>query len=189
MRCSVPPPPPIDPALPEHPLGAYVPSRRGRPPSRPSLPTCRGGRAYVGTAGYVLERSPDHPRANSWGDVPQHRLVMECLLGRLLGSKEIVHHEDEVRANNHPSNLALHTPRSHHLLHHKGRWLAPLTEVQVREALEGRTTQQAATVLGVHPQTLRNRFGHLLEKRRSPQGAFPEDFVRQVRVLAQNPAV
>ncbi len=43
-----------------------------------------------------------------------------------------------------------------------------LTEQQVQTALEGRTTEQAASLLGVHPQTLRNRFDHLLEKRRSP---------------------
>jgi len=43
-----------------------------------------------------------------------------------------------------------------------------LDEQQVRIALQGRTTEQAASHLGVHTQTLRNRFDHLLEKRRSP---------------------
>lgn len=43
-----------------------------------------------------------------------------------------------------------------------------LSEQQVRQALQGRTTEQAAQSLGVHPQTLRNHFDHLLEKRRSP---------------------
>lgn len=43
-----------------------------------------------------------------------------------------------------------------------------LTESQVSQALHGRTTEQAAMHLGCHPMTLRNRFDHLLEKRRSP---------------------
>lgn len=43
-----------------------------------------------------------------------------------------------------------------------------LTEHQVREALQGRNTREAADLLGVHPQTLYNRFDHLLKKRKSP---------------------
>jgi hypothetical protein len=43
-----------------------------------------------------------------------------------------------------------------------------LTEEQVREAVRGRTTLEAARVLGVHAQTLYNRFGHLLTKRTTP---------------------
>gem|GEM_PF-4001599 len=45
---------------------------------------------------------------------------------------------------------------------------ADLTEDQVREALLGRTTEDAALLLDVHPQTLYNRFDHLLDKRNSP---------------------
>lgn len=41
-------------------------------------------------------------------------------------------------------------------------------EDEVREALRGRTTAEAAAFLGCHPQTLYNRFDHLLEKRNSP---------------------
>lgn len=44
----------------------------------------------------------------------------------------------------------------------------PLEEPSVREALEGRSTLEAAALLGVHHQTLRNRFPHLLRKRVSP---------------------
>lgn len=45
---------------------------------------------------------------------------------------------------------------------------ALLSEESVRAALQGRTTAEAADLLGVNHQTLRNRFGHLLQKRASP---------------------
>lgn len=52
---------------------------------------------------------------------------------------------------------------------HGIRWVSAavrqLAEPVVREALQGRTTQEAAEVLGVSHQTLRSRFGHLLLKR------------------------
>lgn len=50
----------------------------------------------------------------------------------------------------------------------KSAGIAHLTEDQVREALQGRTTEDAALLLDVHPQTLYNRFDHLLDKRNSP---------------------
>jgi transposase-like protein len=43
-----------------------------------------------------------------------------------------------------------------------------LTEKKVREALQGRTTKDAAVLLGVNQQTLYNHFSHLLAKRASP---------------------
>lgn len=55
-----------------------------------------------------------------------------------------------------------------------------LTEGMVREALLGRTTREAARLLGCHQQTLYNRFDHLLKKRKSPtrkgsgRGASPD---------------
>lgn len=43
-----------------------------------------------------------------------------------------------------------------------------LTEDRVREALQGRTTLEAAVYLGVSHKTLRYKFDHLLVKRKSP---------------------
>jgi len=43
-----------------------------------------------------------------------------------------------------------------------------LDEQSVREALQGRTTLQAAAILECHPQTLYNKFSHLLNKRTKP---------------------
>jgi DNA-binding CsgD family transcriptional regulator len=43
-----------------------------------------------------------------------------------------------------------------------------LSERSVREALQGRSSKEAADFLGVHHQTLRNHYDHLLKKRASP---------------------
>jgi hypothetical protein len=176
----------------------------------------RGGRTKFDMNGYILEHAPHHPRSDQYGYVAQHRLVMERKLGRYLTRKEVVHHEDDDKANNHPDNLRLFACQADHMRHHRLQdalcynlevvekvrqiaadpkaplyslgispptvqkicrmygieWkranLADLTEEQVREALQGRTTEEAAIVLQVHPQTLYNRFDHLLDKRNSP---------------------
>ena len=49
----------------------------------------------------------------------------------------------------------------------RGR-VAGMTDKTVREALRGRTTIEAAAHLGVHVQTIYNRFDHLLTKRTKP---------------------
>lgn len=54
-----------------------------------------------------------------------------------------------------------------------GAIVSELTEQTVREALQGRTTNQAAAVLGVHPMTLYNHFDHLLTKRAKPRSLDP----------------
>lgn len=139
--------------------------------------------------GYVVEYSPDHPHASS-RCVLQHRLVMECVLGRILDPSEIVHHKNGVKTDNRPENLELHTRHSHGMEHAeelRALLSAPLDRERVREALQGRTTKEAARALGVHSQTLYNRFGDLLSKRRSPGGEFAPEFVERVRRLAGDP--
>ena len=51
----------------------------------------------------------------------EHRVVMECKLGRALTSDEVVHHINEVKEDNRPENLEIMTPAAHTKHHHKER--------------------------------------------------------------------
>jgi len=51
----------------------------------------------------------------------QHRVVAERMLGRKLRKGEIVHHIDENKKNNHPSNLLVMTQAQHCRLHFHGK--------------------------------------------------------------------
>ena len=190
MRRSDSPQPRLDREPPPHPLGSYRPGPGGRPrkPGRPR--SYRGGYTTIDPGGYIREYSPDHPKADALKTMAQHRLVMEGVLGRLLEPTEIVHHKNRNRADNRAANLELHDRKSHWLEHvHDHSNKIELTEDQVRTALRGRTTDQAAALLGLHPQTLRNRFGHLLTRRRSPGAALPEPTADLVRSMAADPKI
>lgn len=82
------------------------------------LSTCKGG-------GYKYCRTnPPHPRANSKGLYPLHRVLVENRLGRLLAPGEVVHHDDEDKANDGEQNLLLKTRSEHARLH--ARTVAPI---------------------------------------------------------------
>jgi len=68
-------------------------------------PNWNGGRRKHD--GYILVLSPNHPYAQVDGYVREHRLVMEKKIGRYLLPEEVVHHDDENKANNKPENLRL----------------------------------------------------------------------------------
>jgi hypothetical protein len=70
----------------------------------------RGGR-IVTEHGYILVYKPEHPAARSNGYVPEHRVVMEEKLGRLLFDGETVHHKNGVRNDNRIKNLELWVSR------------------------------------------------------------------------------
>lgn len=73
---------------------------------------CKGG-------GYKYCRTePKHPKANSKGLYPLHRVLMENKLGRLLRDDEDVHHKDEDKSNDVIGNLEL-KDHADHARHHK----------------------------------------------------------------------
>jgi hypothetical protein len=78
------------------------------------LSICKGG-------GYQYCRTdPPHPKRNSKGLYPLHRVVAENKIGRLLESWEHAHHVDGDKFNNSEENLEVLTA-SEHGKHHKPR--------------------------------------------------------------------
>lgn len=141
-------------------------SSLGRKPNPHAPPSYTGGRTYIDQRGYVQEKVPDHPKCSSQGYVQQHRLVAEKKVGRYLSGLEIVHHLNGQRDDNRPENLEILSTRSDHGRVHaqeiRVRFQAPLTEESVREALQLGSLSRAAAILGVHSQTIRNRFPELV---------------------------
>lgn len=83
-----------------------------------SNPRWSGGR-YVTTLGYAMVLMPGHHRAigrNRY--VPEHTLVAERCLGRLLAPGETVHHINEVKDDNRPENLYLFPSQREHKRYH-----------------------------------------------------------------------
>ena len=70
---------------------------------------------------YVFARCDGHPKANSWGYVYKHILVIEKMIGRYLKKGERVHHRDKDAHNNRLSNLRLCCSESEHKLIHSGK--------------------------------------------------------------------
>lgn len=67
---------------------------------------------------YVSVLAPSHPSADARGYVYEHRLVMEGALGRYLTRFEVVHHINQMKDDNRPSNLLLCASQSEHLAIH-----------------------------------------------------------------------
>lgn len=127
-----------------------------------------GGSTRRNKWGYVTEYvGANHPLAYKSGYALQHVLVMVDWLGTDLPEGAEIHHIDGDPTNNRIDNLALTTQKGHKAFHRPGN-TAVLSAEEVKKALKGRTIAEAATHLGVNHQTLRNRFPHLLDCRKSP---------------------
>jgi hypothetical protein len=95
-------------------------------------PNWQGGRK-VDKRGYVyINVGRDHPMAGTTPYVAEHRLVMAEMLGRWLTWDEIVHHIDEDKGNNDPSNLELKDRASHMRAHYAGK-PRPSAKAQARK--------------------------------------------------------
>lgn len=74
----------------------------------------RGSGRSITTDGYVRLHRPDHPMAQAYGWVLEHRMVAYDL-GLLTGPEDNrhVHHTDGDKQNNDPGNLAVLTHEEH----------------------------------------------------------------------------
>lgn len=117
---------------------------KARDQSGAASSTWNGGKTKT-TAGYVMERAPDHPDAYDNGYVMQHRLVMEQVLGRKLESWERVHHKNGIRTDNRPENLELWIVKGQSKKDPAGQRADDLIELLVSKAER----------YGIHPPALR----------------------------------
>ena len=68
--------------------------------------------------GYISILIPEHPHANKYGRVLEHRLVMEKSLGRYLSPVEVVHHKGR-KNDNRIEKLMLFKDENAHRAYHK----------------------------------------------------------------------
>lgn len=80
-------------------------------------PNYKGGR-YLGSDGYFMIISLDHPNRDKHHYVREHRLVAEKCLERYLTRVEVIHHINEVKTDNNPENLYLFASEKEHNKHH-----------------------------------------------------------------------
>lgn len=83
-------------------------------------PAWAGGRRKLNT-GYILIFAPEHPFADTNGLILEHRMVMECTIGRHLTEEEVVHHINSIKDDNRPENLRLFPNQAAHMRYHMSK--------------------------------------------------------------------
>lgn len=84
----------------------------GKSAGKPGLkmeknPSWKGGRRIDKRDGYVLVQMPWHPDSRKRGDILEHRVIMEKIIGRRLLKNEDVNHINGIKHDNRPKNLRL----------------------------------------------------------------------------------
>lgn len=77
-----------------------------------------GNKGKIENYGYIMIFQDDHPRANNFGYVYEHILVMEKSLGRNILPTEAIHHIDGNPKNNAIWNLMLFATNAMHSAFH-----------------------------------------------------------------------
>lgn len=80
--------------------------------------------AFITTSGHVRLYEPEHPLANRWGHIMEHRKVAWDA-GILTDPSLVVHHVNHDRTDNRPENLQALTRREHARLHGAERKRTP----------------------------------------------------------------
>ena len=78
-------------------------------------PKRKGAKGWHKCQGYIRRLVSNHPLADKRGYYPEHRLIMEQSLHRILEPTEFVHHIDQNRENNDLSNLELQGSQAKHM--------------------------------------------------------------------------
>jgi transposase-like protein len=114
---------------------------------------------------WLFQGSSEHQRHHRRHS-PRHDPAMVARLRPLAADPEVPFHEAARRLELSVSTVAKMVEL------HRIPWVSAgqhcLSDDQVRKALRGKSTAEAARALGVNHQTLRNRFPHLLSYRAKP---------------------
>ena len=94
------------------------------------------------SCGYVMVHQPEHPFADSQGRIPEHRVVAEKMIGRIINPKlEVVHHKNKIRSDNRISNLEVLSHIDHIRVHNgwkqrNKKWVKPCGDCKKMLPLE-----------------------------------------------------
>jgi hypothetical protein len=139
--------------------------------------------------GYVWELCPDHPKAERFGFVAQHRLVVERSLGRFLLDEEMVHHMDENRKNNNIENLQVVSRSDHrkiHCLQNRLRKHGAFDNEEVDRMIRDQGLKKTAKSLGMCTANIRILYPDVVKKytRKTPQNPHCPELAKKVEILA-----